>query len=61
MGLRKAIGKIFSPVAKLLGINPIVALVASLFLFAKVNFYGFIIGLTSVVIIIIGKNLKDQA
>lgn len=36
-------------------------IVASLFLFAKVNFYGFIIGLTSVVIIIIGKNLKDQA
>ena len=35
-------------------------IVASLFLFAKVNFYGFIIGLTSVVIIIIGKNLKDQ-
>lgn len=31
-----------------------------LFLFAKVNIYGFIIGLTSVVIIIIGKSLKDQ-
>ncbi len=38
----------------------LLGIIASLFLFAKVNFYGFIIGLTSVVIIIIGKNLKDQ-
>lgn len=38
----------------------LLGIIACLFLFAKVNIYGFIIGLTSVVIIIIGKNLKDQ-
>ncbi|MGH7885460.1 MAG: hypothetical protein ACRENO_07170, partial [Thermodesulfobacteriota bacterium] len=38
----------------------LLGIIACLFLFAKVNFYGFIIGLTSVVIIIIGKSLKDQ-
>lgn len=31
-----------------------------LFLFAKVNIYGFIIGLTAVVIIIIGKGIKGN-
>ncbi|NIP30150.1 MAG: hypothetical protein GTN59_06190 [Candidatus Dadabacteria bacterium] len=35
-------------------------ILVSLFLFAKVNIYGFIIGLTAVVIIIIGKGLKDK-
>lgn len=38
----------------------LLGIIVCLFLFAKVNFYGFIIGLTSVVIIIIGKSLKDQ-
>ena len=48
---------IFLLVIKLLILS---AILIALFLFAKVNFYGFIIGLTAVVIIIIGKGLKGN-
>ena len=36
----------------------LLAIIAVLLLFAKLNIYGLMIGLTSVVIIIIGKGLK---
>jgi len=34
--------------------------VAALFVFAKVNLYGFFIGVTGVVIVIIGESLKGS-
>ncbi len=37
-----------------------IAIVASLFLFAKVNLFGFFIGVTGVVIVIIGESLKGS-
>lgn len=46
---------IFILVTKLLAF---LGIVAALLLFAKLNIYGLLIGLTSVVIVIIGKGLK---
>ena len=37
-----------------------IAIVAALFVFAKVNLYGFFIGVTGVVIVIIGESLKGS-
>ncbi len=37
-----------------------IAIVAALFLFAKVNLYGFFIGVTGLVIVIIGESLKGS-
>ena len=37
----------------------LLGIITFLFLFAKINFYGFFIGLTVVIIIITGKGLKD--
>ena len=37
-----------------------IAIVAALFIFAKVNLYGFFIGVTGVVIVIIGESLRGS-
>lgn len=37
-----------------------IAIVVALFLFAKVNLYGFFIGVTGVVIVIIGESLRGS-
>ncbi len=38
----------------------LVGIVVSLFLFTKINIYGFLIGVTAVVIVIIGENLRGK-
>jgi membrane-bound ClpP family serine protease len=37
-----------------------IAIVVVLFIFAKVNLYGFFIGVTGVVIVIIGESLRGS-
>lgn len=48
---------IFVLVAKMLAL---LAIVAALLVFAKLDIYGLLIGLSSVVIVIIGKGLKEK-
>jgi hypothetical protein len=38
----------------------LMGIVVSLFLFTKINIYGFLIGVTAVVIVIIGENLRGK-
>lgn len=38
----------------------LVGIVISLFLFTRINIYGFLIGVTGVVIVIIGENLRGK-
>lgn len=50
--------KAFGIFAFLLKMSAFIGIVISIFIFAKVNIYGFFIGITGVVIVIIGEGLK---
>ncbi len=56
----KAYTKVFGIFIVLVKTFVLIAFVASLFLFTKVNIYGFFIGVTGVVIVIIGESLRGN-
>ncbi|MGH7889974.1 MAG: hypothetical protein ACRENF_05425 [Thermodesulfobacteriota bacterium] len=55
-----AYSKGFSVFIVLVKMAVLVAIVVSLFIFTKINIYGFFIGVTGVVIVIIGENLRGN-
>ncbi|MDA2920288.1 hypothetical protein MYX76_12490 [Desulfobacterota bacterium AH_259_B03_O07] len=57
----KAYTKVFGIFIVLVKTFVLIAFVASLFLFTKVNIYGFFIGVTGVVIVIIGESLRGNS
>jgi len=50
----------FSIFILLIKLAILVGIVISLFIFTKINIYGFLIGVTGVVIVIIGENLRGK-
>lgn len=55
-----AYSKGFSIFIVLIKMATLVGIVVSLFIFTKINIYGFFIGVTGVVIVIIGENLRGN-
>jgi len=55
-----AYSKGFSVFIVLVKMATLVGIVVSLFIFTKINIYGFFIGVTGVVIVIIGENLRGN-
>ncbi len=55
-----AYSKGFSVFIVLVKMAVLVGIVVSLFIFTKINIYGFFIGVTGVVIVIIGENLRGN-
>jgi hypothetical protein len=55
-----AYSKGFSIFIVLIKMAILVGIVISLFMFTKINIYGFFIGITGVVIVIIGENLRGN-
>jgi hypothetical protein len=55
-----AYSKGFSIFIVLIKMAILVGIVISLFMFTKINIYGFFIGITGVVIVIIGENLREN-
>lgn len=52
--------KSFAIFAFIIKIAVFICIAAAIFIFAKINIYGFFIGLTGVVIVIIGEGLKGN-
>jgi hypothetical protein len=55
-----AYSKGFSIFILLIKMAILITIVVSLFMFTKINIYGFLIGVTGVVIVIIGENLRGK-
>ncbi|NIV40963.1 MAG: hypothetical protein GWN50_01060 [Candidatus Dadabacteria bacterium] len=52
--------KVFSVFAIVLKMIMLIALAVGLFIFTKINIYGFFIGVTGVVIVLIGESLRGN-